>query len=89
EEALLGLFKELYPDRKVTLQNGKIPRLTYEEAMKKYSTDRPDLRENKEDKDELAPVFVVDFPMFEARDDGSWGAAHHPFTMPRLKIRKN
>ncbi|MDZ4231585.1 MAG: amino acid--tRNA ligase-related protein, partial [Patescibacteria group bacterium] len=88
EEALLGLFKELYPDRKVTLQNGKIPRLTYEEAMKKYSTDRPDLRKDKGDEDELAPVFVVDFPMFEARDDGSWGAAHHPFTMPKVKDSK-
>ncbi|MDZ4231421.1 MAG: aspartate--tRNA ligase, partial [Patescibacteria group bacterium] len=57
EEALLGLFKELYPDRKVTLQNGKIPRLTDGEAMKKYGTDRPDLRKDKEDGDELAPVF--------------------------------
>ncbi|MEX2054273.1 MAG: aspartate--tRNA ligase [Candidatus Colwellbacteria bacterium] len=88
EEVLLGLFKELYPTRKVTLQNGKIPRMTYEEAMKEYGTDRPDVRKNKEDEDELAPVFVVDFPMFEARDDGSWGAAHHPFTMPKVKDSK-
>src|SRR5690606_29505384 len=31
---------------------------------------------------EWAPVWVVDFPMFEENDDGSYSAAHHPFTMP-------
>ena len=29
-----------------------------------------------------APLWVVDFPMFEENDDGSWSALHHPFTMP-------
>ena len=31
---------------------------------------------------EWAPLWVVDFPMFEENDDGSYSAAHHPFTMP-------
>jgi aspartyl-tRNA synthetase len=26
--------------------------------------------------------FVVDFPMFEATDDGGWAPRHHPFTAP-------
>ncbi|OGY56670.1 MAG: hypothetical protein A2Y84_00045 [Candidatus Colwellbacteria bacterium RBG_13_48_8] len=26
--------------------------------------------------------------MFEQREDGSWGAAHHPFTMPDVKDAK-
>ena len=30
-----------------------------------------------------APLWVVDFPMFEENDDGSWSALHHPFTMPK------
>ncbi|PKM21455.1 MAG: aspartate--tRNA ligase [Gammaproteobacteria bacterium HGW-Gammaproteobacteria-14] len=30
-----------------------------------------------------APLWVVDFPMFEENDDGSWAALHHPFTMPK------
>ncbi len=29
-----------------------------------------------------APLWVVDFPMFEENEDGSFTAAHHPFTMP-------
>lgn len=31
---------------------------------------------------EWAPLWVVDFPMFEQVDDGSWHALHHPFTAP-------
>ena len=27
-------------------------------------------------------LWVVDFPMFEQNDDGSYSAMHHPFTMP-------
>lgn len=29
-----------------------------------------------------APLWVVDFPMFDENDDGSLTATHHPFTMP-------
>ncbi|SFB90226.1 aspartyl-tRNA synthetase [Marinospirillum celere] len=29
-----------------------------------------------------APLWVVDFPMFEEEDDGSLSALHHPFTAP-------
>ena len=29
-----------------------------------------------------APLWVVDFPMFEENDDGSLTACHHPFTSP-------
>ncbi|MEB2807738.1 aspartate--tRNA ligase [Campylobacter upsaliensis] len=28
-------------------------------------------------------LWVVDFPMFEKNDDGSYSAMHHPFTMPK------
>ncbi|PTU72769.1 aspartate--tRNA ligase [Pseudomonas mangrovi] len=31
---------------------------------------------------EWAPLWVVDFPMFEENDDGSLTAMHHPFTAP-------
>lgn len=30
-----------------------------------------------------APIWVVDFPMFEENDDGSFSALHHPFTAPK------
>ncbi len=32
--------------------------------------------------DDFAYLWVTDFPMFEVKEDGSIGAAHHPFTMP-------
>ena len=32
---------------------------------------------------EWAPLWVVDFPMFEENDDGSLTAMHHPFTAPK------
>jgi len=32
--------------------------------------------------DEWAPLWVVDFPMFEEDGKGGWAALHHPFTSP-------
>lgn len=58
------------------------PRLTYAESMESYQTDKPDLRENKDDPNELAFAWVLDFPMYEKLDDGTIQAAHHPFTRP-------
>ena len=29
-----------------------------------------------------APLWVIDFPMFEKTDDGEWTPLHHPFTQP-------
>jgi aspartyl-tRNA synthetase len=31
---------------------------------------------------EWAPLWVVDFPMFEEDDKGGWTSIHHPFTSP-------
>ncbi|EAL3917595.1 aspartate--tRNA ligase [Campylobacter upsaliensis] len=35
------------------------------------------------DSNALEFLWVVDFPMFEKNDDGSYSAMHHPFTMPK------
>ncbi|EPA2435199.1 aspartate--tRNA ligase [Campylobacter upsaliensis] len=35
------------------------------------------------DTNTLEFLWVVDFPMFEKNDDGSYSAMHHPFTMPK------
>jgi aspartyl-tRNA synthetase len=60
------------------------PRITYDNAMKKYGRDSPDVRTKEEkEKGKLSFVWVVDFPMFEYdSDDKRWKAVHHPFTSP-------
>jgi len=30
-----------------------------------------------------APLWIVDFPMFEETEDGKWTSVHHPFTRPK------
>ena len=36
---------------------------------------------------EWAPIWVLDFPMFEVTDDGSLNAIHHPFTAPNVDTK--
>jgi aspartyl-tRNA synthetase len=36
---------------------------------------------------EWAPIWVLDFPMFDVSEDGSLNAIHHPFTAPNVGIK--
>ncbi len=88
QEEILGLIEELYTKLVETLTNKKIqekpfPRLTHEEVMEKYKTDKPDLRKDKNDPDTLAFAFVVDFPLFDTDKNGNLTPSHHPFTAPK------
>jgi aspartyl-tRNA synthetase len=38
--------------------------------------------------DRWAPLWVVDFPMFEEDTDGSWTPLHHPFTAPACGVEE-
>jgi aspartyl-tRNA synthetase len=52
--------------------------------MEKYNSDKPDLRNDKADKNELAFCWIVDAPLFKySQTDKKLVSSHHPFTMPR------
>lgn len=80
EELVKFVFKEV---KGVELKT-PFKRMSFDDAMEKYNTDRPDLREDKSNPEEFAFTWVVDFPMFEwNEEDGRWYAMHHPFTSPK------
>jgi len=92
ENLYVSLIKNLFPEKRI--KEIPFPRITYKTAMKKYKTDKPDLRNNKNNPAELAFAFIVDFPMFEwKKEEKRFEAMHHPFTRPQTddikEIKKN
>jgi aspartyl-tRNA synthetase len=81
EELLIALVKTTAPEKKI--QETPFPRMTYKEAMEKYKTDRPDIRNDKNDPNLLAFCWVIDFPFFEKADGGGWTFTHNPFSAPK------
>ncbi len=87
EKLLIELVTKFYPEKKI--QQIPFLKMTYKDAMEKYGNDRPDIRENKEDKNLLAFLWVTDFPAFEKTGEdnldgtGEWTFTHNPFTRVR------
>ncbi len=75
-----GLMKKIF--KEVLHVDIKIPfeRMTYDECMKKYKSDKPDLRRTGED---FRFLWVIDFPLMEySEEEKKFVSMHHPFTSP-------
>jgi aspartyl-tRNA synthetase len=89
ERMFTQMIKDIFPEKHFTTTPW--PRIPHKEAIAKYGTDKPDLRKDKNDPNELAFAWTVDFPLFtkQSKEDffhGSGSAkyapSHHMFTAP-------
>jgi len=81
EKMLIEIVKRLFPKKQI--QKIPFPKLTCQEAMEKYGTDRPDIRSDKSNNNLLAFCWVIDFPFFEKKEGGGWTFTHNPFSSPK------
>jgi aspartyl-tRNA synthetase len=89
ERMFTTIIKKVFPKKTITFSPW--PRIPHADALKKYGSDKPDLRKDPKNPDELAFAWIVDFPLFtqQSQEDfyhGSGAAAfapsHHMFTSP-------
>ncbi|MCF7872610.1 MAG: aspartate--tRNA ligase [Candidatus Omnitrophica bacterium] len=86
EDDVLNLTEMMLADLFLNILGIKLktpfPRISYQEAMEKYKSDKPDIKEKATSPD-YRFLWVTDFPLFEYnQQDQCWQSMHHPFTAP-------
>src|SRR3989344_3909351 len=79
EALFTELVKEVFQEKKIT--KSPWPRISHKDAISKYKSDKPDLRKNKNDPDELAFAWIIDFPLFseQSKEDFYYGSGSSKF----------
>jgi len=89
EDLFTKLVKEIFPEKHIS--QTPWPRLSHKFVKEKYRTDKPDLRKDKKDPNELAFSWTIDFPLFTEQTDedffygsgkAKFAPSHHMFTAP-------
>lgn len=89
EELFTTLVKEIFPEKHITVTPW--PRLSHKDVIGQYKSDKPDLRKNKDDKDEMAFAWILDYPLFNEQSEADYfhgsghakyAPSHHMFTAP-------
>lgn len=97
QEDILELIEKMYtqlvkivaPEKHISAEPW--PKLTHHEAQEKYGNDKPDLRQDKNNPNELAFCWIIDFPLFTEQTEQDyfhgagekWAPSHHMFTAPK------
>ncbi|MDP2912077.1 MAG: aspartate--tRNA ligase [Candidatus Omnitrophota bacterium] len=87
EEEIFGIIEKLlfYVFKESMGLELKIPfpRMSYKEAMEKYNSDKPDIREEKRG---FQFLWITSFPLFRYNEEEKkWDMEHHPFTYPLVE----
>lgn len=83
EEVVMEAIKKNFPEKRF---GKRVEVMNYTDVMEKYGLDKPDLRQDKNDTNELAFLWVIHFPLFErSKAEKRLVSMHHPFTSPETK----
>ena len=78
------MYKKIAGELGKKVQQDPFPLYKYADAIKKFKSDKFDLRADKKDKNLLAFAWVVDFPLLEYnQEEKRYTFTHNPFCAPK------